>query len=241
MGWEYRIFFRPDPSTPRVLNLKGRPEDRTDVYYVHSPGVGVKQRGGGGGGLEVKFMKDSDEDGFEKWEKYKTDDDEIEDLLAHHRRSPLPVNVPPVTLMKRRVQLSSGHKCLEETDIVLCFSDSGKPPVQEHWRSICIEGKRKQCLPQQQELLGQVKAILGVESGGGGAEEDDNNDVVMVCSYASFIAHAVARLWRDPSARNFIKGAKPPPPPSSKPPGHGAEDSMIGCGFDVLLGNPACK
>lgn len=232
MGWEYRIFFRPDPSTPSLLNLKGKTEERTDVYYVHSPGVGVKQRGGGGG-LEVKFLKDSDEYGFEKWDKYKTNDDDIDTLLQQHRRAPLPIDVPPISLIKRRVQSNFGFKVLEETDIVLCFSEPGEEPIQEQWRTVCIEGKRKHCLPQQQELLGQVQALIGY----------DHNNNIMVGGYALFIAHAVARLWSDPSGRAFIKGAGPVPPPPSNPYNRSAEDddATVGCGFDVFLGGSSCN
>lgn len=194
----------------------------------------MKQRGGGG--LEVKFMKDKDDNGFEKWDKYKTNDNEIDQLFEQHRRGPLPVNAPPVTLIKRRIQSSSlgGFKVVEETDIVLCFSEPGNSTIQESWRTICIEGKRKHCLSQQQKLLSEVRNLLG----------DHDDDMILVCSYAAFIAHAIARLWNDPSAGDFIKGSPPPPPPSEPHPRTSegaAEDSMLGCGFDVLMGGPACK
>ena len=52
-------------------------EKRTDIYHPHSPAVGIKERGvayseidrAWANDVEVKFRKEVDEAGFEKWKK----------------------------------------------------------------------------------------------------------------------------------------------------------------------------
>lgn len=76
MGWEWRCFV-PLPSalelSEATADAEGEAvEDRTDHYLlVASAAVGIKQRGGGG--LEVKTLKQLKRRGAEKWKKANAD------------------------------------------------------------------------------------------------------------------------------------------------------------------------
>mmetsp|Transcript_56160 Transcript_56160/g.112514 ORF Transcript_56160/g.112514 Transcript_56160/m.112514 type:complete len:305 (-) Transcript_56160:178-1092(-) len=153
MGWEYRIFFRVDPSTPRVFAeefgaMKAMPiEQRTDVYRPHSSSVGIKVRGRGG--LEVKVRKDVDSLGFEKWKKTRIDagssqsandgdvtrnggggDEDLDFLLESLGKPPLPVfivvergGIGQVTMANPEVALSKQRQQIRKEGCTLEETD----------------------------------------------------------------------------------------------------------------------
>jgi hypothetical protein len=204
MGWEYRIFFRPRADVGRTLPEAGdRFEVRSDIYFSHSVGVGVKARGESM--LELKVRLEVDDLGFEKWRKYKPGDErELAKLLRQLGQPAMPTARCEVTLTKRRAQAGHQHVTFEETDLVVrvgttdddernphsdinndvCAARAdgagGAPAAEEVWRSLAVEGKRGACEALRQQLI--PRAVAAAEGG-----------VVIVCGYPLFVERAAKR------------------------------------------------
>lgn len=69
MGWEWRVFFEEDPNLVSTFKIPVS-DTRTDVYFVANNAVGLKLRGEGSQGLEMKVRKERNTVGTEKWEKH---------------------------------------------------------------------------------------------------------------------------------------------------------------------------
>jgi len=69
MGWEWRIFLLDDPGFVAKYNIH-HTDSRADVYITANDKVGLKLRGEGSQGLEMKLCKERSEGGTEKWEKH---------------------------------------------------------------------------------------------------------------------------------------------------------------------------
>lgn len=178
MGWEARLFYRPLPEQAFVNVLASlslaTAEERTDLYLPHSPGAGLKLRGGDS--WEVKLRVETDDRGFEKWKKHHCESEEK--AVAVAGPSGVAADAPKVSVQKRRLQTSVGGCLVEQTDLLVSCGGA-----TEEWRTVAIEGKRKACAPLLQELLLACAA-----------QADPAHGAVRSCGYPEFVCEVAGRL-----------------------------------------------
>jgi hypothetical protein len=160
--WELRFFFRRKDLNeqwvhPALAARSGAVEDRTDTYFPADAAAGLKLRGGGG--MELKVRQERDENGFEKWQK--SHENSLGAAMSTLRLSvdETVLRSAAVVVQKTRVQAMLGlNACVEQTELSVAAAagDAGgaQPPQRQPWCTVCLEGKRKTCLP----LLEQIRA-----------------------------------------------------------------------------------
>lgn len=220
-------------------------EKRTDIYYPHSPAVGIKERGvtysevdrASVNGIEVKFRKEVDETGFEKWKKKKVRGEEELNRELHENGH---VGLPAVSSMSRcstvvkleklRRKGSNGAADMEETQLIVTPATRPNPKYSsstsshlsantidlpdydqgepETWRTVSLEGKRKAFGYSAASLSSACKALaIGGE--------------IMICAYPEFICTVAAEYESSRpqlrQERNRVPVLSPPPQPSQSP------------------------
>ncbi|EQC27492.1 hypothetical protein SDRG_14695 [Saprolegnia diclina VS20] len=145
---EFRVFFQPSKPNYRYTTIPLAPvEARTDVYIVHSAGVGIKHRGGNR--LEIKVRTVDAGDGWEAWTKHRCDDADVNAALARLDLASLPAHPRDVRVQKRRVAtVIGGLYLLEESDVVVSIDGD-----HALWKTICIEGTRRECESAAEALV----------------------------------------------------------------------------------------
>lgn len=148
MGWEHRIFFRPLPEAGKVFGQQQswQQEKRTDIYHPHSPAVGIKERGvayseidrAWANDVEVKFRKEVDEAGFEKWKKKRVrGEEELNRELCENGH----VGLQAVSSMSRCSTVVKLEKSRRKEGSNECFGPSDGRATNSHEINFLLLGK----------------------------------------------------------------------------------------------------
>eukprot|EP00966_Prymnesium_polylepis_P290535 6711018-Prymnesium_polylepis.1 len=183
MGWEWRCFYRVASATAddfvHEALRNSKLEQRTDQYVAHSAAVGVKHRGGGS--LEVKLRKKTDQD-FEKWKKHRCNGvlTAVDQLLERTGHAALPASSSSLQVAKcRRQAFVGGGALLEQTELLV-----GAGVQASVWRTVAVEGKRADAAQVRESILPLCRAQAAEDS-------------FSVQGYPAF----VVRLVRDEASR----------------------------------------
>ena len=195
MGWEWRVFYRIEPCGPHTLPALAHrdleaviPEERTDVYLQYSEEAGMKERGGSGGGIEVKVRMETDANGWEKWKKKRfrgvADAAQYVQDLPNHAHSAQEAQA--VSVHKRRLRACVDGSHLEQVELRVVVGDH-----RSLWCSVAVEGKRKEatCLVCRMLDICRSQAI---------------NRQVWICGYPAWV------LWMAQEMAGQEKGSGRP-------------------------------
>lgn len=200
MAWEYRLFFRPTPGTPRLAPEAGmqKKAENSEFFWPHSPQVCIK---GSGPELKLKSLVTgaNEGNGYQFWGKGKNiSAGHLDHGLAKLGFVSLPA-LPKVNISFVSFEGRSRNVTVEESYLeVRCGRD---PP--EHWRSILVGATVE---PDGRPLADSVRASIAQKAWKAALP----GTLPEVCSVAEF----VFRRAVDSTAATSPMPPMPPTPPS---------------------------